>query len=335
MRPLLALIFALLLTFALAELEIHFVDVGQGDAVLIRSPDGQNVLYDGGRRVTAVLTYLLSLEVESIDLVIASHPHADHIGGLAAVVGHYRPQFYMDNGIPHTTLTYANLLRTVELAESTYLEATARRIGLGEAALHIVPPPGIPAWGHNDNSVGVIVEYGEFRAGLSGDAERRQFDFWAEEGFMEPVQVYKSSHHGSPNGDNETSMEGFQPEVVVIGVGADNPFGHPSPDILELYERHGALVYRTDEHGTVVVTASPDGSYSITIERGTAPLRECIDINSASVEELRDIIHIGEERAAEILELRPFDSVEELTRISGIESVRLRDIISQGLACVE
>lgn len=102
------LIFLVLLfcvTFA-QGLELHFIDVGQGDSVFIRSPSGQSALYDGGDRGTAALDYLRSIGVESLDLVIASHAHADHIGGLASVVRAYRPRFFMDNGIPHTTRTY-------------------------------------------------------------------------------------------------------------------------------------------------------------------------------------------------------------------------------------
>jgi competence protein ComEC len=100
------------------SLEVHFIDVGQGDSILIRSPSGQNVLVDGGRRDDNALAYLQSVGVASLDLVIASHADADHIGGLEEVVRYYRPRFFMDNGIPHTTQTYFGLLEAVQEAGS-------------------------------------------------------------------------------------------------------------------------------------------------------------------------------------------------------------------------
>lgn len=256
-----------------AQLEVHFIDVGQGDAVLVRSPSGQTVLYDGGRSRDTVLEYLQRVGVSSLDLVIASHPDADHIGGLAAAVRAYRPRFYLDNGLPYSTRTYEDLLLAVQEAGSQVLEPTARRVGLGDAELQVIPPPGIEAWGNNDNSVGVVITYGDFRAALTGDAEHAQVGWWLENvpELLEPVQVYKSSHHGSPKGDSAGSIGAFRPETVVISVGLDNAYGHPAPEIRALYESVRATVYRTDLQGTVVVTAAADGSYTVRTERAGEP----------------------------------------------------------------
>ena len=131
----------LLAPSALAQLELVSFDVGQGNAVLIRSPSGQNVLYDGGRRDEEVLEYLQAMGVQNLNLVIASHPDADHIGGLEVVVRYYQPRFFMDNGVSHTTQTYRELLEAVEGAGSQVLEPTGQRLGLGEASLQILPPP--------------------------------------------------------------------------------------------------------------------------------------------------------------------------------------------------
>jgi competence protein ComEC len=275
------LAFLLILVFSVTfgqDLEIHFIDVGQGDAVFIRAPGGQGVLYDGGRRSQVPLTYLRSIGVTQVDLVIASHADADHIAGLAAVVEAYRPRFFMNNAVPHTTQTYFNLLETVAQAGSQLLEPTNRRITLGEVVLQVLPPPGILSYGNNDNSVGLVIEYGQFRAALTGDAEARQFTWWEENvpELLVPVQVYKASHHGSENGDTPLSMNRFRPEVVVISVGVDNSYGHPSERSLRLYDTIGAEVYRTDMHGTVLVRAQQDGSYRISTERmaPTEPLLE-------------------------------------------------------------
>ena len=256
----------LCLGFAWAQnLELHFIDVGQGDSVLIRSPSGQNVLYDGGRGEGDALAYLQSVGIKNLNLVIASHPDADHIGGLAAVVRFYKPRLFMDNDLSHTTQTYFGLLEAVRDAGSQLIAPTSRRIGLGDASLQILPPPGDESLGNNDNSVGVIVSYGEFDAAFTGDAEQAEFSWWQANvpRLLHHIEVYKSSHHGSPNGDSPASVETFLPKAVIISVGADNAYGHPSPEALALYESVGATIYRTDQSGTVVVTASADGTYQV------------------------------------------------------------------------
>ncbi len=247
------------------RLELHFIDVGQGDSVLVRSPSGQNVLIDGGRRKDDALEYLRSVGVTSLELVVASHADADHIGGLEEVVRAYRPKFFMDNGIPHDTATYRELLEAVRDAGSQLVSPTARRIGLGDASLQVIPPPGEESMGNNDNSVGVVVSYGGFGAALTGDAEQPEFVWWQENAadLLREVEVYKAAHHGSPNGDSPESMAAFSPETVIISVGADNDYGHPSAEALALYEEADATVYRTDESGTVVVAASANGDYTV------------------------------------------------------------------------
>ena len=247
------------------ELTLTFIDVGQGDSVLIQSPSGQNVLYDGGRRDDDALAYLQSVGITKLDLVIASHADADHIGGLEAVVRYYKPPLFLDNGLTHPTQTYEGLLRAVRDAGSQLVPPTARRIGLGDASLQILPPPDDPSLSSNDHSVGVIVSYGEFSAAMTGDAEQPEFTWWLQNvpELLKPVDVYKAAHHGSRNGDSPDSVETFQPKAVVISVGLDNSYGHPSAEALALYSSIGAQVYRTDLQGTTVVTASADSTYQV------------------------------------------------------------------------
>jgi beta-lactamase superfamily II metal-dependent hydrolase len=253
---------------ASGSLKLHFIDVGQGDAVLVRSPTGQNVLIDGGRSDDAARAYLQALGVGTLDLVIATHADADHIGGLEEVVRTYRPRLFMDNTLTHDTQTYRDLLEAVRDVGAQVVPPTARRIGLGDASLQVVPPPLEDGLDSNNNSVGVIASYGDFDAALTGDAEQPEFGWWLENvpELLKPVEVYKAAHHGSPNGDSTESMATFHPETVVISVGLDNSYGHPSEEALALYEGVGAQVYRTDLNGTVVVTAEADGTYRVDAE---------------------------------------------------------------------
>ncbi len=346
----LALTIALLLGLA-AALEIHLVDVGQGDGVLIALPDGRHVVVDAGNDDGAMLRYLRANGVTALALVVASHAHADHIGGLPSVLDAFPPPFVLDNGVAHTTLTYERYLDAVERSGAALLEPTARTLTLGEVRLHVLPSPREPAWGHNDNSVGVIIEYGDFRASLTGDAEARLFAWWIETvpDQLRDVHVHKASHHGSANGDTDEALARLRPEVIVASVGADNRYGHPHPATVAMYRRHGATLYRTDHHGSVVIEAAPDGSFSLTTERAASPVDPahdgapqsdaavtgdaCIDINTAPHELLQAIAHIGPERASEIERLRPFASIDGLRRVAGIGPARLRDIRDEGLAC--
>jgi competence protein ComEC len=117
----------------------------------------------------------------------------------------------------------------------------------------------------------VIVSYGDFDVALTGDAEEAEFAWWQENvpQLLRPVEVYKSAHHGSPNGDSVESVTTFDPEVVVISVRLDNSYGHPSEEALVLYEGVGANIYRTDLNGTVVVSASADGEYLVNADPST------------------------------------------------------------------
>lgn len=278
MRKLRALLVVVLLLLLSADLRtqqpplrIHFFDVGQGDAVLIQSPAGQNVLYDGGDSPSKILARLAAVGVSRIDLVVASHNHADHIGGLADVITQFRPRFYLDNGVPATTLTYRRVLAAVQTAGTQLLEPSRRRIVLGEnASLDVLPPPGIPGWDQNDNAVGLVLAFGAFRLSLAGDAERREWMWWIQNhpDLVGRVQVHKASHHGSNNGDIAAALSALAPEVVIISVGQNNTYGHPHPEALRLYTEQRSAILRTDVHGTVVVEAEPTGQYHVRVERG-------------------------------------------------------------------
>jgi len=251
-------------------IRIHFVDVGQGDGVLVQTPAG-NIVYDAGENPERMREYLTSIGISSIGVVIASHNHADHIGGLASVIRAFKPLYYIDNGILASTQVYARVLEAVAAAGSQLVQPTARRLTIGNTSISFVPPPGIPDWDQNDNSIAAVIEYGEFRLSLAGDAEPREWAWWRThqpEWLRRRVHVHKASHHGSSNGDTVEAITALSPEVVVAGVGVGNAYGHPDPAALRLYADAGARVFRTDFHGTIIVEASLSGAYTVRVERG-------------------------------------------------------------------
>lgn len=244
------------------ELELRFLDVGQGDAALIRN-QGKTALIDAGRSST-IVDRLQALGVTSIDLLVASHNHADHIGGAEAVLSSLPVRFYLDNGYPATTQVQSRVLAMVQSKGIVYLQATARTITLGDATLRIIPPADSADDGdQNNHSVGIILERGHFRALLTGDSQVEEINAWLAAGVIPRVMVLKAPHHGSRNGVTPGWLTATHPDLIVISVGANNSYGHPDLWALRYYQAGGRQVYRTDLNGEVVITVTPEGQYSV------------------------------------------------------------------------
>ena len=242
-------------------LRVTFLDVGQGDAVLVQAPEGQTALIDAGRG--DIVPLLREMGVEQIDLMVATHPHADHIGGMARVIESIPVRFFMDNGDPHTTATYRELIAALEARpEITYLEATPRTISLGSATLEVLPllPRGTTE--HNDRSVSLVLRLGDFTALLSGDSEVRQLTHLVGLGAVPALTLLKAAHHGSDNGFTWSFLQAARPRVVVISVGR-NSYGHPRRAALDAYAATARETFRTDLHGHLQVHGYGDGSYVV------------------------------------------------------------------------
>jgi competence protein ComEC len=253
--------------------EIAFLDVGQGDAALITAPDGRHVLIDGGPRGSGVAAWLRSRGIDTLELVVASHNHADHIGGLEEVLATVGVRYYMENDVPSATQTYARLVDAVARSGAVVLKAEQRAIGLGDLRIHVLPsPPG--ALSHNDRSIGLVVRLGEFHAMFTGDAERETLAWWIEHAALPRMSIVKVSHHGARSGTTAAFVHATSPDVAVISVGAPNQYGHPSPITLNMWRAAARYVLRTDREGPVTVIGAADGSMRLSTSRGTPPLRD-------------------------------------------------------------
>ncbi|MFW8625698.1 MBL fold metallo-hydrolase [Deinococcus sp. ME38] len=247
---------------------IRFLDVGQGDAILIRSPEGKTALVDGGRSAERLSAQLEKHGVTRLDLMIASHADADHIAGLVPAAA-LKPRVFINNGLGGTTQTWERLVRALQAVDATFTKASNQTVNLGSVKLRVIaPPPGMPD-DQNLNSVGLAVQFGEFRALLTGDSETEETEGWLAQERADlrgPFQLYKSIHHGASNGDSAAWLANVRPENVVISVG-ENSYGHPTAQTLRLYRQTGARVYRTDRHGTVTFEGRADGTYTADTER--------------------------------------------------------------------
>jgi competence protein ComEC len=249
--------------------EVHVLDVGQGDATLIFGTGGQVVLYDTGRNRDDVPAALARAGVGALDLLVLSHQHADHIGGAAAVLALVPVRFVLWNELDATTQVHERTIAAMLDAGVETLAPVRRRIGIGAAALHVLPPTGDPHLDQDGNMVGLVIEHGAFRMAVAGDAYPVQWSAWLADhaDLLAPVAVLRASHHGSRTGDTDESLAALRPETVIISVGANNPYGHPHPEALHRYRRHATTILRTDARGTIVVRGWPDGRYEIVTER--------------------------------------------------------------------
>ena len=244
------------------QLVVDILDIGQGDSILI-STDEKTVLIDAADRPANVVDQLRILGVETLDLVVGTHPHADHIGRMEDVLRTFNVKLYMDNGITHTTAVYNNTMAAVEELEIPYRKAksgTVLKLG-DEATFTILSPPDEPLGGTrsdiNSNSVVMLLEHDDVSFLFTGDAEEPTEHYLLQGGLGE-VDVLKVAHHGSGHSSTLGFLDVVHPEVALISVGEGNRYKHPSPECLERLDRVGAQVYRTDLSGHLRVIS--DGS---------------------------------------------------------------------------
>ena len=238
------------------RLHVAFLDVGQGDATLIQSPDGRQVLIDGGRYPSVVLERLgeqMPFWDHSLDLVIATHPDDDHAAGLVSVVERYDVAGLLTNGVAADDAGYAALLAAAEAGGAPVLVAQpGQRIDLGDGvSLDILSAGGDAGIADNDASVVARLTYGELSVLLTGDAGGAAEAALLAGGQLTPTVVLKAGHHGANTSSGEAFLAAVRPQVVVISVGANNSYGHPAAAMLARAAAVGATVLRTDEVGTI------------------------------------------------------------------------------------
>lgn len=250
--------------------QITALDVGQGDAIILRGPAGKTVLIDGGGEVEGrptgydvgarrVVPALRRLRVRTLDLVILSHPHEDHVGGLVAVLQNFRVGLVLDAGLPHPSPSYARFRALVRARGIPYRAARrGMRIDLGDGvrlAVLLPQEPLIIGSGSdpNLNSVVVRATYRHVGALFTGDMEALNESHLLDLGDDLRSVILKVAHHGSNTSTTEPFVDAVRPAIALISVGATNPFGHPHRRTLEILDEWGAQVYRTDRDGAILI----------------------------------------------------------------------------------
>ena len=250
-------------------LSFYAFDVGQGDAFLFHFPGGENVLVDAGTRKSAgnLVTKLRALGVRKIDLVVASHPHEDHIGGMASVINAFEVGKLWDSGYNHGSPVQKAMLEALRAKKIRFGRPKPGFVEkIGEAAIEVIAPKS-PLYGTNsdanNNSLVIRVAYENVSFLMTGDIEE---EGRRRAGPFPRSTVLKVSHHGSANGTDDKLMREVMPQIAVLSYGKNNSYGHPHRRVLKLLEKYKTPSYSTARGDIVIRT---DGENIDVIQEGT------------------------------------------------------------------
>lgn len=247
--------------------KVAFLDIGQGDAIFIETPNGNQILIDGGRnkKVLEELSKIMPFYDRSIDVVIATHPDQDHIGGLPEVINNFDVKLVMEPGVSSDTNTYKEFRRVVEEKNiKTVLARQGMRINLDKGAyLEILFPNGnVEDWDTNDASIVARLIYGENSFMFTADSPQKIENYLASI-YKDDLKtdVLKVGHHGSKTSSSETFLGYADPDYAIISSGKDNSYGHPHQEVLDRLENFSIPTLRTDEIGTIQIKSDGEKLY--------------------------------------------------------------------------
>ena len=241
--------------------QVHFLDVGQADCILVQC-DGHNMLIDGGNAADSslVYSYLQTHAVSYLDYIVCTHPHEDHVGGLAGALNYAAAGQALSPVTDWDTAVFRNFLKYLDRRN---VPLTVPRAGdsfaLGSAEVRVLGPVRYDAEDVNNLSIVLRVTYGDTAFLFTGDAEREEEQDILAAGYPLQCTVLKVGHHGSDSSTSYPFLYYAAPEYAVISCGADNPYGHPSEAVLGRLRDAGAAVWRTDELGHILCVS--DGAH--------------------------------------------------------------------------
>lgn len=344
------------------KLTVHYIDVGQGDSTLLQGPDF-NILIDAGKyNANDVVPYLKAAGVTELDLIVGTHPHADHIGQIDKVLQTFNVKEVWFSGDTHTSKTFERVIDAVLSSEANYHEPRAgENFQIGSSLIDVINPKTLTGDFH-EGSVSMRIVYGDVAFLFTGDAEGHTEQAILNRGHNVKSQFFQLGHHGSSTSNTKAFLDKIHPEIVVYSAGKNNSYGHPHAEVVERLKEMKVNIYGTDTHGhiqvitdgktyevktsksgEIVVPTTSETSNKSSVKEEEKPQEKkvsscgpgAVNINTASFDDLRMIKHVNVDRAQQIINLRPFSSIDQLTRVKGIAAKRLEDIKAQGIACAD
>ncbi|MCC9626707.1 MBL fold metallo-hydrolase [Thalassospira sp. MA62] len=250
---------------AAASIKVHYIDVGQGDAIYIKMPSGEDVIIDGGNKGKgdAIVAYLKKQKVDDIEVLISTHPDADHIGGLDEILDAYRVENVYAPKVKHTTQAYKDFLQAVK-REGKTIKTAQMGVSLpikGVSAKFVGPVKSYSNSDLNNWSAVLHVTYKKNTFLFTGDAEHvAEKDMMAKKQTLR-ADVLKVGHHGAKTSTSSTFLNVVKPKYAVLSVGK-NSYGHPTSEVVTNLKRVKATTLRTDKNGTIIITGN-GSSYTV------------------------------------------------------------------------
>lgn len=244
---------------ATPTMKVHFINVGQGDATYIKMPGGEDILIDGGRQGQGdkIIAYLKKQKVDDIEIMIATHPDADHIGALDEVLKAYKVESLYAPKVSHTTDAYKNFLKAVKAEKLTIKTAKSGvKLPLKTGTAKFVGP--VRDYGKTDlnNWSAVLhITYNKNKFLFTGDAEKTAETDMVKAKQTLQADVLKVGHHGAKTSSNKNFLDVVKPKYGVISVGR-NSYGHPSTEVINRFKPYKTTIYRTDQKGNIIFTST-------------------------------------------------------------------------------
>lgn len=240
----------------LEPLQVHFLDVGQAECILIKTPEQKVILIDAGKNVheDTVVSYIKSQGINTIDVVVGTHPHEDHIGGLDAVINSFNINKVFMPKVSHTTKTFEDVLNAIKNKDLKVTTAFAGTNIEVDTSLKIeILAPNSDSYDNINNYSAVIkLTYNNTSFLFTGDAESISEQEMTSKGYDLKADVLKVGHHGSATSTTALFLKKVDAKYAIISVGKDNSYGHPDNLVLNRLKTFGVEVFRTDEVGTII-----------------------------------------------------------------------------------
>jgi competence protein ComEC len=239
----------------LPDFQVHFLDVGQGDSILVLFPDGKNMLVDGGKREMGnlVVKYLKEQGVKSLDLVVSTHPDADHLGGLIDVLENMPVKAILDSGKTHTTIVYSDYLRLIkEKGIGVSIAKEGQVLDLDKRVKVEVLNSGDIHEDLNEASIVLKLSMGTIDFLLTGDAGINEETHMYQTYNVE-AEILKAGHHGSNTSTSALFLDEVKPNVAILSYGLNNSYGHPHKEVVNRLLQWGTKIFSTAQSGTILV----------------------------------------------------------------------------------